>query len=134
MNAAISAHQNQRVGFLVALALPLSAIVILILIAVYKYLPSRADRDLLRTCSRDATAADCYRAISAWSRASLGTHEHHLLRHLQQQSGTEAAARLSGLQQVLFAKSAASVAPDQLAQNSDKGGPAAAACGYSGSR
>jgi hypothetical protein len=114
MNAAISTHWNRRLGLLAALSLPLLVFLVLLSAALYQWLPTRADRRLLRACKTAATPAGCYRALSSWSRASFGED-------LQRSAdaahclGDHASTQLVMLQRALFAASTIPPEPRQLA-------------------
>lgn len=114
MNDAINTHQNRRIGLYAALSIPLLALLALMLMVFYRYLPTRADRVFARACAAGATPASCYRAVNQWSRASFGGNGRGLIERLQRQFGGEARTQLDTLQHTLFATSSTPTVPDRL--------------------
>ncbi len=117
MNAAITAHRNQRISLFAALSVPALGLLVLVGAILYKSLPTRADRRLTRTCTANATPAACFRAVTIWSHEHVGTGDRNLIGHLQQTFGCEAAERLHTLQLALFSASDIPAEPKRLARS-----------------
>ena len=116
MRDAMSAHRNRRIGLFAGLSLPALALLALAGALLYTWLPTRADRGLLRSCAANVTPAMCFRAVTQWARVSFDTADYNLMGCLQQTLDGEAAKRLHTLQLALFAASDAPLEPQRLAR------------------
>jgi hypothetical protein len=117
MHEAITAHRHRRISLFAALSVPVLALLVLIGVALYKSLPTRADRRLSRTCTASSTPEACFRAVIRWSRESFGMDGHNTIGHLQQTYRGEAAERLTTLQLALFSASEVPTEPERLTRS-----------------
>ncbi len=116
IDAALTAHANRRLGAIVLIAVPgLVAGAILVLFVIIAW-PTRADRQLKRRCTRDASPADSLSAVLTWSRESYGLRGGSTLARPRVHLGAGASDAVLHLQESLYGPRAGACDPPRLAR------------------
>ena len=115
IDEALAAHRRQRIGFWLLLALPVAALVALAALLVRAWLPTPADRALLRRCRPDATPEAALIAVREWLSATAGRTGHSPVGQIEAAFGAQAARPVADLQRHLFARDTPDPPPASIA-------------------